>query len=660
MNISRFMTALLACAALVVSSCDEKEPQVVVPVFPEIYVNEDVAPGDVIEVTFTPNMDGVVSIPVETFEWYWLLDGTFKYRELDVLAGVATTLRIAVSEIEEKSTERICELTLTMGGRTEVIARLVRPATEKKLSVFSAHYEDGTFEMNSEGGFAYGESTEELHLVWTGTDFRLPIKVDANFSWSVEFPEWLKGDVPVSKYGVTTFNLYGVPSKLPLEDTEGEIAFKYKNDVVKKVKVNIPGCKDILSYTVKMSLAQLEFSSAGYLKSSTGYIDEPAEVYVFGPENVRVLIVGKVNGLYKVEQPLWIQTEISDYVHGGDVLQNRTVKITVSEYSGSKNQEAYVFILPATVSEDISYRDLFESDAATILEEYSGYAIKLVQNAHTNEYVIPDSEPLDRALKAVTFEKSTDVSWSAYTYEVTYAKAWSQDEGYVHLTSPYSTLKVYDSEKRLVDESKTAGYWCTFDAVETRMYGRITLDEEQIPVTDAVAYFEFADAEGNTLGVIKFAFDPEKIPDISNIVVDVKFADENKAEDSGATLTEVTEGVLFDEYKEYQCPIYHLKYTQENIPMKLIIPASATCYSPNPWKYWKDLLVNDLNFEEEVGRMELIDGGIFVRMKMPDDATDNVFRGGILFYNAKTANSANNENIVFVLVCTLDLTESAE
>jgi hypothetical protein len=127
---------------------------------------------------------------------------------------------------------------------------------------------------------------------------------------------------------------------------------------------------------------------------------------------------------------------------------------------------------------------------------------------------------------------------------------------------------------------------------------------------------------------------------------------------AGATLEKVTEGPLYDKYKEFMVPIYHLKYTMENMPLLLSVPTTARSYVPNPYDRRSFFLINGLNYDETIGEFERIDGGVQVYMIMPDGL--DYIQGVLFFYDTKNASNAGGENTVLVLVCTLDLTGGEE
>jgi hypothetical protein len=161
-------------------------------------------------------------------------------------------------------------------------------------------------------------------------------------------------------------------------------------------------------------------------------------------------------------------------------------------------------------------------------------------------------------------------------------------------------------------------------------------------------YVAFYDAAGNTVAVIRCNLDPE-----TNVGSDIKveFIGDTApyAEAMGATLVEVTSGKLYDQYKEYMCPIYHLTYTQKNMPFTISLPITAKSYSVNPYAKRHVFRVNDLNYDETVGEFERIDGGVQIYMG-EKGSTSKYEEGNIMFYTGM-----NSGTVVLVLVCTYDI-----
>lgn len=261
MNIKRIFAALFAVSAFMAVSCNNPEPDgpdkpgTVKPVFPSVVEDNDVAPGDVLTLTFEANMDWTVSVPSSTLQWFWIKDDAFK---LDKVSGKvadgkneSVTVQIGVSENEEFDTNRSCEVTLTMGGESKVIAKYMRPAKNRTLAVYAAEFDGSAFVTGTDGGYQYETSeASSLDLVWSeaDADFRMPVKVEANCEWQLETPEWLEVQIPETTVGSIDLVLLGAS----VDAADGKIVFKAGDSVLKEINVSVPECGEIEVYSTQI------------------------------------------------------------------------------------------------------------------------------------------------------------------------------------------------------------------------------------------------------------------------------------------------------------------------------------------------------------------------------------------------------------------------
>ena len=124
----------------------------------------------------------------------------------------------------------------------------------------------------------------------------------------------------------------------------------------------------------------------------------------------------------------------------------------------------------------------------------------------------------------------------------------------------------------------------------------------------------------------------------------------------GATLEDVSEDPSFSQYREGLALVYHLRYTMPAMPMTISIPSSIKKHTVNPYMFRHNIRVNDLKYDEDfvngvLGGVALVDGGVTIYMEMPEGR--DYLRGNIIFSNSA-------DETILVLVCTLDLRETAE
>lgn len=641
-NISGFFAALVMGSALFAASCEKPSEETPAPEFPQL-IEKTVAPGESVTIPVQANLDWEISVPENGLQWFWIQDGAFQLYRLSGKAGEAEVV-IGVSATEEFDNDRVCEVTMTMGGESKVIARLVRPSKEKHLTVYAAVVVDGEVQFNETGDSLYEtEEAESLDMIWTGSEFRLPIKVESNYNWSIKTPEWARVDVPSDGVGEKNLIVYGVPSAYPLDAASGKLQFMSGEKVVKEYTVNIPGCKDIFSYKMDMSITELEFNYQGQIKVATGFIDGPATGYVSGADGIRVIALSRNESGFSDDAPSWLEVNVAEYdrTEGADVLQQRNLTVSVALNEGD-NRHAALLFLPPTLT--VAASDLF--DGTEIKEEYKQYSVPVTQLSSDQEFISMLANPSDMAAGGATFAVSENedlynrFGQTRYAYELVYTNQYARDNARMIFTSAVTSYKVFDENGFLsmtLDEDMKGG---VVDMVsETAQTGHVVL----------------YGTEGNVLAVIECRFDPEEI---IGEVADVAFIGESVmyAPMVGATLEDVSEDPSFSQYREGQALVYHLRYTMPAMPMTISIPSSIKKHTVNPYTFRHNIRVNDLKYDEDfvngvLGGVALVDGGVTIYMEMPEGR--DYLRGNIIFSNSA-------DETILVLVCTLDLRETAE
>lgn len=638
--------AFFIAASFSVAACQQDAPvEKPEASFPEAK-EYNVAPGEELALSFNANQDWELTVPQSSIQWFWIQDGSFKLYKLSGKAG-DQVVTIGVSATEEFDMDRTCDVTLKMGGQEKVIAKLVRRAKEKTLTLYAAVVADGEIQFKEDGsGYLYSETeAESLELVWTGSDFRLPVKVDANHNWTVKTPEWASIDVPEIGTGENTLNIMGVPSAYPLDPANGTVQFLSGDKLIKEYAISIPGCKDIFSYKMDMSISELEFNYAGQFRVTTGFIEGPATGYISGAQAARVLAVSKDGDAYSATAPSWLTLSVNDYdtTEGAEVLQERAFSVSASLNEGD-NRYAALFFLPPTVT--VAASELF--DANGVKADYAQYMIPVTQLSSDQEFVAMLSNPSTMAAAGATFTVSEDEALktmfgqSRYAYELVYTNEYARDEARMMFTSPVTSYKVFDASQQ--DMTASEDFFLTVTLDEDMLGGVIDMVSEAA----AEGYVVFYGATDNVLAVIKCTFDPEEVIED---VVDVKFVGESEmyAPMVGATLEDVFDNPEFARYREGNALVYHLRYTMENMPMTISIPASVKKHTVNPYQLRHNFSVNETKYDETfvngvLGGVALIDGGVTIYM-LPDGK--DYMRGNIIFTNG-------SDETILVLVCTFD------
>lgn len=750
MTMNKFNILFAALAAgILFFSCDKPEPEPgpdgpvdpvvpeVVVTFPDLVENFEVKPGDTLSLSFTPAKDWSVSVPSENIQWFWIADGSFK---VDKLSGTASeeavTVKIGVSETEEFDTNRSCDVTLTIGDESKVIAQYMRPAKERTLAVYladgteevdavtvdwsaedadfratlrvesnyewtvaypewltvnvpektvgvtdllitgesleevngklefkagdqtikeitvtlpsckgmdiySAQVDNEEFKYADEGGYLWTEDTvEEIKLEWLGSDFRMPVKISSKCEWTAELPEWLTFEMPEKTAGEVTITLLGVPSKYPLEDASGKIVFKYEETVIHEVNVTIPGCKDIMSYSLGMALTSLDFNATGEVMTSTGYADVDVTASVFGTSKVEVFVFEKVAGKYLLDKsPEWVSVSVSTFDTASDapVLQEREVKISVAE-NNSGDREAVLFVAPHSLYGNV--KAAFTDDRTALKEEYQQYAVSISQLS--SKFVITMNSSSEAMAEAgasfveASAEKKAELS-AAFgdtdqIYVLTYSNVYALDEAYMSMTRSFTSVKVYDADK--ADKSAVEDFWLALRSDETNNSGVVEMyfnsDPEKLPAlptSPSKGYVVFYDNDESVLAIIECVSpwkeeevvepDNGEITDhLGNVCVEASsfFTDPDAAAAAGAKIYEVKSGVFYDQYKENNCTILLLEYTSVDTEVKLTLPTKIGFWYVMPYMYNEYIVLNDETIYETSGILAKSVKNVRIRM----------------------------------------------
>lgn len=766
----RFTIYLAALAALLAyTSCEKPEPDgpdtpdtpaEVTVTFPSLVENYEVAPGETLTLTFTPAKDWTISVPSDNLQWYWIADGTFKVDKFSGKASKETvTVKIGVSETEEFDTNRSCDVTLTIGDESKVIAKYMRPAKERTLSlytaeldeagdyklaedgvsyvygteeasavalvwsasnadfrapvriesngewtvtypdwltvnvpektagvteiiltgssledvsgkiafksgenvikefevtlpsckgvdVYSAVYEDDEFKFADEGGYLWTEeAVEEFSLVWLGSDFRMPISVSSKCEWTLSLPDWLSAELPETTAGEVSFTVLGVPSKYPLEDATGKMVFKYGDDVIHEVEVTIPGCKDIMTYSLGMALTALDFNAAGEVMTSTGYADVDVTATLFGTSDVSVAAFESVGGKYVTDKaPEWMTLTVSNFntSDGASVLQEREVKISVTENT-SDERSAVLLFLPGDLKGKAA--SVFTEDKTSVKEEYQKYAVSVSQLS--NEFTISMTSTEEAMEEAgATFVEASDDKKAELVaafgptdnvYVLTYDNIYALDEARMSMSRAFASVKVFDDMK--VDQSAASDFWLAFNQDEETMNAGVVEmyfnnDPEllpTLPTSPSTGYVVFYDSIGNILAIVECVspWEEEVTPPgddeedsllqdkYGNAYVDAStyFADPTAAAQAGAKLYELKSGPYYDQYMEYGCPILLLEYTSVDAAEEIVLPSKVAQWFAYLNTYSDYVSVNNKTMYNTSGMMGSATDKITIRMK---------------------------------------------
>ena len=716
--------AFLMLATLMAVSCQKENGVKEDPSFPQLIENYNVKAGETLTVEFTPNYDWKLSIPSEMRQWFWIIDGSFPVSEISGKASSSpVTVEIGVFANPDFDSNHSCEVTLTMDGKSEVIAKYMLPAEIRTLEltseqlesdvvalvwseenaefravvnvesnsewtvdlpewlevnvpestlgevelVFNAeeleaqsgtavfkvgtevlkevqftvpscnHFELYTPKM-SEGEFEYGDggylwnetATTAIDLLWMGADFRLPVNIDSKCNWSVELPEWIQVDLPEKTAGVLSVTLLGVPSKYPLTETTDKIVFKFDNQVIKEIDVTIAGCQDLMTFTVSMSLTELEYNYIGNVNTSTGYIDSKASATLSGVKDVRVFAVETTNGVVGVENPEWFKYEISvwDPSAEASVIQERDITFSVTENIGEV-RSAVFFVLPPTVKAAVA--DLFNEDA-TVKADYAQYALNVTQaSPHYDDYISIDINPSAEFAYSFTrvneqkAQQLTEVFGATdHVYILTYTSPYCRDDAFMTMPVSFSSYKVFSSDDLTTDKSEAEDFWLSFvNATDSNNFGVVDMyaNEMELPEVESVGYVVFYGSNDQVLAIVE-CISPIKREEVEGdypegayvdasgdviIDTDAYFTDKSAAAAAGAAMVEILGGenlyALSAEEAYKGAKIFKLTLPA-NTPVSLNLLGKSCKYFQVPQSLSETINVNDVSYYETSGVLD--------------------------------------------------------
>lgn len=599
--------SLLSLACLF-GGCEEPAEEVITPAFPE-KVSATVAAGEQFEFTIAPNMPWTMKIPTEATTHFKFIKGE---SELYTLRGNAGEHQIvvAVSDIEEFDTVRVCEIEMTMGEETHVVAVLTRGGKERSLDIYVAEYDttEGTFVTDTDNKYVYSTTAAgSIEWVWSNEQWMQRLMVDANFGWELgdNTPAWLLLNKTKGRAGQTELFLRVNKEALPLEDVECNIDFCDKSNeeniqIVKSYKTTMEGCKDVCEVEL---VSEALFNAAGeyYLSSSEAYV-EMLNGSIYSPRGAEIYAVNKgEDGSYSTTGAEWITLTISDFPKeaGENGVWKRELGITVEAYEESTPREGAIVALPKPVAEA----------GGANLEDYIVCAITQegVEVIDTSEPIVAYDEDMMMAY-ASRFERLEAGTWPwngawtsiPYAYKLTYRDNNSGSE--VVFNRPFSRYVVYGYNGLSSGKYDNETCWVTIEEknltdnngepVENAYYFRSRLGTKEGEFEDTLsggagnnrAIFIFYDENDSPYALVYFVLDPNFSP-YEQVEGEVMFVDFESALRGGASLTQLKSGDdYYSDEDGYNGTLqYLLTISSKNKTVELTVPEYQLAWSYKSW-----------------------------------------------------------------------------
>lgn len=595
------IASLILASALLFVACEkapagtegnDPTPDSTQPQFPTA-VTQTVEPGSEFTLNIEPNMAWEVKVPEATAAYFQIKDGDNLVYTKRGDAG-SHTIIIAVSNVEEFDTDHICEVTMTMQGKSQTIATLTLARKQRELKLYAVVVEDGTFSYATEGEQTYAyQSTEVaaegMKMIWPEEMglYSTRVKVESNFNWVVDgTPEWI---VPIEggEAGVTELWIKGDEAKYPMTEQSAVLSFvdaTATDKSIASIKITIPAATEIFS--VDGLTSKTEFNYKGYIYNSMvgEYVEGSAIASILGIDGSAVLAVEftEVAGLAQATlNPEWLTIDYAEWdTTNSAVIQLRALNLSVPQNEGHLRR-ATVLALPqdvASLTNDIDKITL----NGQIAEEYQQYVVTVVEQAgNPGSIEIVGEQAMEE--KGNSLEQLEGSHWvfglfegAEVGYNVLYTSEWAYENWYVNVIRPYTAIKCYsfDANGALVELTDSQTAWIsTSISGENNENVRIIMDKtketaaaaknENTGEYEGVVAFE---DENGVFALILCRYNDE----IPYVFEGIEFCYPTYAAEQKSTLVELTSGTLYNAYSRYGDRVFQLTYTTATPNMSML------------------------------------------------------------------------------------------
>lgn len=627
-QIIRLMTAMVMCAAAVLSIGCEPEPDPepeVTPNFPKL-VEKVVKSGETVTLSINPNMAWKVSIPSSSAQYFSLADAAGQL-SMTGEAG-AQQIKIKVAELDEFDTDRVCEVALTMNGKTQTIAKLTRMKLARTVNVYLAQYDEANidFKTDAEGAYVYGSTpVQTLDFLWHNEQYMHRVVVETNFKWAIggELPAWLDPSVTSGEAGRTEVFVRTVKEAYPFAAESVELKINdFTNESapveVSKLKVNMPACEAVCEVSISPALT---FNAEGHYfnASNDTYLEMGAIATMTAPKGAELYKIVKNNGYLYASSPVadWITIEWEeewDAAADKAGVWSRKFFVSTTPNEGAE-REGMLVALPRTLASKVSDPDydLFNADGTALKAEYEQYVVSTIKQeapaeAENKGVIYANDIETMHAFTADFAELAAGAwpwqgAWASIpnAYKLTYRSNDSGDD--LIFSKPFSRYEIYGLNGASSSTYDLSTCWITIEKSAshkelTNGYKvRMRLGDDPanglFPNTQAgsdgenEATIVFYDENNEAYALIYCVLDPNYmyVPEVSG---EVKFADPALAESLGAKLEKVVEGDPdFSAENNYMGVLqYRLTHTSAMGAQALLLMPSynqSFCYPSGSW-----------------------------------------------------------------------------
>lgn len=518
-NIFRYAISLAAVFAAIVS-CDKKQPEEeqkgpekVDPIFPSSVVNETVKAGQSVDLKFEPNMEWKVEISGEgKGNIFWIDDAGMKATSVSSKETGPQVVTIEFSENEEFDKNRVCDVTLSMGGESKKIATYTRPSLGRTFEVYAGVPGEFGFDKVA-GAYAYtGTEVSEASLTTFPGEvtYVLPMKVVTNYSWQLILPSWASSEVMSGNAGTTEILLNAVLTEDLADGAEDVVRFADASnpEASFEVKLSMPAFRD----RVECNLATtFNFDVNGLVENLNGsFIEIPAFFELLSTPQTQVKVVdwyekGQYYGTSFSEWPEVTKT-LYDNQDENDLLAKYTVEFKVGANETYDDKYADVFVVPASKA-SVAFEDWFDAATGNLKDEFKSFIVgRLYQPGIERDYItLSETDEVYEAELA----KYTESQWWASNlateniFELVYKDEYS--DAVLVFDEPFASFKYFDYDFKEVPEEETEDFWLSFNGFASNGKGRVAMYPEKFTRSDAQfpeSFIVFYDEDGSVMGAM--------------------------------------------------------------------------------------------------------------------------------------------------------------
>ncbi len=344
--------AVFMGVAVFATSCTEKEE--LKPNFPEMQ-NHVKEAGETVELTIAPNMAWELSLSAAN-NLFWFEEAGVNRSTLSGAAG-ETTVTIHITDEKPLGTDYNCEVTMTMGGESKVIAAIMvagdTPSFKVYPAIWDAEANDWTYAAN---GYDYEYANEPATSVSLKFDsgsmaFVCPAKVVANYAWSVPTSADAEWFTPVAEKeaGTTEVIFQGKADALPEGGAENISINVQRRGQEAAETTFTASIDDYRSVFISGRLESGETIAFGKEGNAATYDDEnPYMVYTSEATKYELYAYDETDGVYNPMPTMinggWVIAESSLSDETTDILAYYDLKFFVQENEEKTPRTAVVIV----------------------------------------------------------------------------------------------------------------------------------------------------------------------------------------------------------------------------------------------------------------------------------------------------------------------------